>query len=405
MKVLAFTPQYLPIVGGIEIFVDLLSQSLRQRSIETVVVTTCDRRKQLPERDVVNGAFVYRLDFIRALQLGGAIGPLEVLHRLLRIVETEQPDLLHMHSALCSAPWYLERLLRKLDFRLPLIVTEHTLLQPSECLEVVRRLLLKADAVSAVSRSVLRSVIELTGRKGRSTVIYNGVGERDHETDVLARADRTISRHRLICVGRLEREKGFDLAIAALAKVRFTGLDVELMVIGDGEDRDFLLQVAMDHAITDHVNFTGALDHVSTLAAIAASSLVLIPSRPREGFSLVAVEAARSGVPRVGAAGRIYDNDFVLQPVMGDATGVDYIAHDAEPPFVEAGAPTRLFPATRQEAIRAILPSTIGQLMGGTSASPGLIMELVRSTPAFHLTLGGDFKIVPDTIATQLMAG
>jgi glycogen synthase len=277
----------------------VLSQSLRQRSIETVVVTTCDRRKQLPERDVVNGAFVYRLDFIRALQLGGAIGPLEVLHRLLRIVETEQPDLLHMHSALCSAPWYLERLLRKLDFRLPLIVTEHTLLQPSECLEVVRRLLLKADAVSAVSRSVLRSVIELTGRKGRSTVIYNGVGERDHETDVLARADRTISRHRLICVGRLEREKGFDLAIAALAKVRFTGLDVELMVIGDGEDRDFLLQVAMDHAITDHVNFTGALDHVSTLAAIAASSLVLIPSRPREGFSLVAVEAARSGVPRV----------------------------------------------------------------------------------------------------------
>lgn len=74
-------------------------------------------------------------------------------------------------------------------------------------------------------------------------------------------------------------------------------------------------------------------------------------------------------------------------------------------PRVEAGAPTRLFPATRQEAIRAILPSTIGQLMGGTSASPGLIMELVRSTPAFHLTLGGDFKIVPDTIATQLMAG
>jgi hypothetical protein len=74
-------------------------------------------------------------------------------------------------------------------------------------------------------------------------------------------------------------------------------------------------------------------------------------------------------------------------------------------PRVEAGGPTRLCPATRQETIKAILPSTIGQLMGGTSASPGLIMELVRSIPAFHLTLGGDFKIVPDTIATQLMAG
>ena len=300
MKVLAFTPQYLPVVGGIEIFVDVLSQSLRRRSIETVVVTSCDRRKQLPERDVINGAVVYRLDFIRALQLGGAIGPLEVLHQLLRIVETEQPDLLHMHSALCSAPWYLERLLRKLTSGLPLIVTEHTLLQPSECLDVVRRLLLKADAVTGVSRSVLQSVIELTGRTGQSVVIYNGVGERDPGTDVLARADRTTSRHRLICVGRLEREKGFDLAIAALAKVRSTGFDAELTVIGDGEDRDFLLQAAMDHAIKNHVNFKGALDHASTLSAIAGSSLVLIPSRPREGFSLVAVEAARSGIPRVG---------------------------------------------------------------------------------------------------------
>ncbi len=39
MKVLAFAPQYLPIVGGIEILIDTLAQQFRQRSIETVVVT------------------------------------------------------------------------------------------------------------------------------------------------------------------------------------------------------------------------------------------------------------------------------------------------------------------------------------------------------------------------------
>jgi hypothetical protein len=74
-------------------------------------------------------------------------------------------------------------------------------------------------------------------------------------------------------------------------------------------------------------------------------------------------------------------------------------------PRVEPDAPTRLYPATREEAIKAILPSTIGQLMGGTSASPGLIMALVRNAPAFHLTLGGDRKSVTDTIASRLMAG
>src|SRR5271165_1678629 len=138
MKVLAFTPQYLPVLGGIEIFVDALSEALRRRSIETVVVTARDHRYQLPIRDIVNNTVVHRLDFLRALQLGGATGPLEVLHQLLKVVEAERPDLLHVHSTLCSAPWYVERLLRKLVFRPPLIATEHTLLQASECLEVVR---------------------------------------------------------------------------------------------------------------------------------------------------------------------------------------------------------------------------------------------------------------------------
>jgi glycogen(starch) synthase len=301
MKVLAFTPQYLPVLGGIEIFVDELSEALRHRSIETVVVTARDHRNQLPVRDIVNNTIVHRLDFLRALQLGGATGPLEILHQLVKLVEAERPDLLHVHSALCSAPWYVHRLLRKLAFRLPFIVTEHTLLQPSECLEVVRRLLLRADALTGVSRSVLQSVIELTGREGHSTVIYNGVQGIGREDDVPVRSDRAGLKHRLICVGRLQHEKGFDLAIAALAKVRSMGFDAELTVIGDGDDRDFLRQAAVDHAIAGHISFKGALDHASTLAAMASSSLVLIPSRPREGFSLVAVEAAHSGVPRIAS--------------------------------------------------------------------------------------------------------
>jgi hypothetical protein len=73
-------------------------------------------------------------------------------------------------------------------------------------------------------------------------------------------------------------------------------------------------------------------------------------------------------------------------------------------PRVGDGVSTTLYPATRSEAIKAILPSTICGLMGGTSATPRLIMELVRSVPAFHLMLGTDLKAVTDTIASRLMA-
>jgi hypothetical protein len=65
---------------------------------------------------------------------------------------------------------------------------------------------------------------------------------------------------------------------------------------------------------------------------------------------------------------------------------------------------TSLVPATRAEAIKAILPSTVGGLMGGTSATPRAIMELARSVPAFHLQLGNDLDSVVEAVASQLAA-
>lgn len=72
-------------------------------------------------------------------------------------------------------------------------------------------------------------------------------------------------------------------------------------------------------------------------------------------------------------------------------------------PRISSGSMTTLQPATRQDAVNAILPSTIGGLMGGTSVTPRLILELVRSVPAFHLSLGSDLNRVTDTIASKLM--
>jgi hypothetical protein len=63
---------------------------------------------------------------------------------------------------------------------------------------------------------------------------------------------------------------------------------------------------------------------------------------------------------------------------------------------------TKAFPGTHADAIRAILPSTILGLLGGTSATPRLIMQLARSVPVFHLELGTDLDAVPDAIARLL---
>jgi hypothetical protein len=63
---------------------------------------------------------------------------------------------------------------------------------------------------------------------------------------------------------------------------------------------------------------------------------------------------------------------------------------------------TKALPATHADAIRAILPSTILGLLGGTSATPRLIMQLAQSVPVFHLELGTDLNAASDAIARLL---
>jgi glycogen(starch) synthase len=336
MKVLAFTPQYLPHLGGIEILVDSLAQSLRHRLIEKIVVT--DQPSQLAPRDVVNDTVVHRLNFTRAIQSRDTASPLSVLHQLIEVYETEKPDLIHMHSATQASAWYVARLFRKLSLKLPFIVTQHGVLESVDRLKVVRELLLKADALTAVSDAALQSALQFSNRTAFSTVIYNGI----RKSGDAIRANQTGPRNKLLCVGRLQHEKGFDIAIAALAKVRSTGFDAKLSIIGSGEYRGYLERVAFDYEVTDHVSFEGVLDHPSTQRAIANCSLVLVPSRTREGFSLVAAEAALCGIPCVasrvgglsetvedGVSGRLVapddPNDFALAIV--DLLGDDELWH------------------------------------------------------------------------------
>jgi glycogen synthase len=294
MKVLVFAPQYLPIVGGIEILIDTLAQQFRQRSIETVVVT--DRPGDLPECEVVNGVPVYRLEFSPAIEARESSGLLQSMRRLSHVFETESADLLHVHAATQTGAWFVDRLLKKLSSRPPLIVTQHNPVEPDRTSSVVRDLLLAADAVTAVSSAVLDSALQFAPRAGFSTVILNGI----EEAHVPARAQEdTPLLHRLVCVGRLHHDKGFDIAISALAQLRARGIEAELIIVGGGQARRDLEHTAATSGIADRVHFRDMQSHSKAREEIGQSSLVLIPSRMLEGLPLVALEAAHAGIPCV----------------------------------------------------------------------------------------------------------
>ena len=131
---------------------------------------------------------------------------------------------------------------------------------------------------------------------GRSSVIYNGI-----ETPALAPAPRPLDAPRLVCLGRIVRDKGFDVALAAFAELAPRFPEARLVVAGDGPARPELEAQAQALGVADAVEFPGwvAPERVSEL--MNSATLVVMPSRWDEPFGLVAVEAALMARPVVAS--------------------------------------------------------------------------------------------------------
>lgn len=111
----------------------------------------------------------------------------------------------------------------------------------------------------------------------------------------------------LLFVGRLERLKGVDVAIRALALLRDRAHDdVRLIVLGedvrdgDESEKERLKAVASASGVRDRVDFLGSVAHHELPYFYAAADVCVMPSYS-ESFGLVALEAQACGRPVVAS--------------------------------------------------------------------------------------------------------
>lgn len=82
--------------------------------------------------------------------------------------------------------------------------------------------------------------------------------------------------HRIIHIGRLVKWKRVDLLIDAFAKVLLKFPDAELVVVGDGPERESLERQAKALGITERVLFTGAVYDPKTIGAYLSVSSIYV---------------------------------------------------------------------------------------------------------------------------------
>ncbi|MDQ2909042.1 MAG: glycosyltransferase, partial [Candidatus Eremiobacteraeota bacterium] len=293
-----FTECYRPIQNGIVASVDALAQTLCARGHDTAIVTP-----RMPGFDD---------DARNVVRLPSLPLPTRTAYRLTvpYLRASDGFSLVHAHSPFMTgalAAWYAHRR------RVPLVFTYHTQLEayahyvPFEAhtTRAATALLTRtyanaADIVIVPTRAmelhlrtlgvereiaVIPSGIDVAAfaRGRRSTTLRERLGVAPHERMVLA-------------VGRLEREKNFELALETFARAGIS--EARLVLVGDGTHRAALERFAAQAGIAASVTFAREFARDDLPDAYASADAFLFTSRS-ETQGLVLVEALAAGVPIV----------------------------------------------------------------------------------------------------------
>jgi glycosyltransferase involved in cell wall biosynthesis len=108
-------------------------------------------------------------------------------------------------------------------------------------------------------------------------------------------------RDELLFVGRLDRQKGVDVALRALAELRGAAAELPLRVVGEGPGLEDLRRLAGELGLAGRVRWEGHLPQAELADRYRRAVALLVPGRD-EGLGLAAVEGQLSATPVVAAA-------------------------------------------------------------------------------------------------------
>src|SRR5581483_7103983 len=185
---------------------------------------------------------------------------------------TFQPDVVHIFQTHTS---FLLRIQATEGDPAPTLLTLHgTLPDWKPTTGPLRRLFQQVDWVSACSQAALAQARSLAPEiAAKSSAIRNAVVPLTLEPTPLS-----WDAPRLLCLGRLHPQKGFDCALDAFARVRRRFGRARLVIAGDGQARAELERQAAQLGILDATEFLGWVSPHGVPALLNTATLVLVPS-------------------------------------------------------------------------------------------------------------------------------
>lgn len=333
-------------------------------------VVVCPGSGWLPETLIARGLPCF-VAGINPTALGLIKGN-STLYALTRRQRGEQPLIVHLHGRfpiLCS----IITSLTPNSPRLMATVHQFSVVNRGGWLKWRERLetlmLRRCASVICVSQALRDEVAQRIGAGRTPTVrfvpnwiVANGAPPSRSESR------KSDAPFRVIGIGRLSHEKGFDILLQGMAVLRRRGDNVTCDIVGDGPQRHAMLRAVAAFGLEGVVSIPGPASDARSF--VEQYDAVVIPSRS-ESFGLVALEAYAAGVPVIAS-----DVPGLNEVVEDGKTGVLFRSEDPSA-LVDAIAKVASDPTLRNALIRNARVA-VSERYCETAVQPLLLAEYDR---------------------------
>jgi len=307
MKILQIARQYLPSTGGVESSVDGLSHALQDAGHIVSIVTLkkiFGTGEVAPTKSVVNGLNVTRIGHWGSRRY--PVAPSVLSH-------VNGSDLLHIHAV----DFFVDFLNATRAFhRRPIVLSTH-----GGFFHTLRLAWVKTAYFRTITRQTLKHVAAVVCISDHDYEIFSSIVSKEKlhlvrngvQMETYVNVKKTITPGLLVGIGRVSQNKGIERLIHAVAELRKTHSNVQLIWAGpDEEDRIAQLRNLAERAgVSNSVKFTGRVE-ITELERLLSRANLFVSGASYEGYGLSMIEAMSSGtvpvVTRVGIHPEVIHN-------------------------------------------------------------------------------------------------
>lgn len=219
---------------------------------------------------------------------------------LLTYLKENKPDVVHIHSVFWAGIAVAPILVQK---QISYVLTTHQSLFLEEKFpfkpkwkKAVGFALEKAQEVVAVSSQMKNVLLDFAPKIQAINSIPNMVNTHFFHFDKKIKKAKDVWQ--IISVGELVHKKGYDILLKALVGLNGKGKTIQLNIIGNGKEKEWLTAEAKQLGVEDRVTFCGYKSKDELLAMYQQAHFFVSSSR-KEPFGVVIIEAMACGLPIV----------------------------------------------------------------------------------------------------------